>query len=508
MSTDEGRIHERVGWAPLRHFTGRSALGLLAVIAVGLGFGLLLLLVRLHWGPLQSLDRAVADGLNGLVAPHESLVKVLEGLTDIGGRPVMLWLVAVAVVLLLIRRRTRLAVYLVVTGVGALLLDPSLKTLVGRLRPVVDVPVSSAPGNSFPSGHALGSFVVYGALLLVFLPAVAPRWRKAAIGLVAAIVAVVGFTRIALGVHFLSDVLAGWLLGAAWLGVTAYAFRLWRREVGSPERPMEEGLEPEAARDVTPAPDEEKLLPHPWAGAAELVVGWVFTFGLLYLIGWAITNQTEGTGFRAADEGVNRWLQTFRTPSLDDLSHLWSKAGDTHMILLVSLVFCPLILALWRRWRPVLFLVLAMFGELSLFLTTAAVVGRPRPPVEQLDGPMPTSSFPSGHIAATMCLYVAIAILVLPRVRAWWRWLFVALAVIMPAGVALSRMYRGMHHPTDFLGSAVLTACWLTLLYLVLRPNADVAEGNRADAGELTDGDAHRDLTETSVPAATPEAVR
>jgi undecaprenyl-diphosphatase len=107
-----------------------------------------------------------------------------------------------------------------------------------------------------------------------------------------------------------------------------------------------------------------------------------------------------------------------------------------------------------------------------------------------------------------MCLYVAIAVLVVPRVRAWWRWLFVALAVIMPAGVALSRMYRGMHHPTDFLGAGVLTACWITLLWFVLRPNADVAEGNRADAGELTERDAHRDLTETSVPAGTPEAVR
>jgi membrane-associated phospholipid phosphatase len=513
MSTDEGRIHKRVGWAPLRHFTERSVLGLLAVIAVGLGFGLLLVLVRFHWAPLRSLDRGVADGLNSLVAPHPPVVTVLQALTDLGGRPVLMWLVCVVVVLLLIRRRTRLAVYLIVAGVGALLLDPSLKTLVGRLRPVVEVPVAGAPGNSFPSGHALGSFVAYGALLLVFLPAVAPRWRKAVIALVATIIVTIGITRIALGVHFLSDVLAGWLLGAAWLGVTAYAFRVWRREVGQPVRPLEEGLEPEAAQDVAPAPDEEKLLPHPWAGAAELLVGWVLTFGVLYLLGWTVTNHTQGTWIRSADEGFDRWLQTFRTPSLDDLSYVWSKAGDTHMILLVSLVFCPLVLALWRRWRPVLFVVLAMFGELSLFLTSAAAVGRPRPPVDQLDGQMPTSSFPSGHIAATMCLYAAICVLVFPRVRAWWRWFFVALAVIMPAGVALSRMYRGMHHPTDFLGSAVLTACWITLLYFVVRPNADLAEGNRADAGELTERDAHRDLTETtapaqSVPTGAAEAVR
>ena len=87
---------------------------------------------------------------------------------------------------------------------------------------------------------------------------------------------------------------------------------------------------------------------------------------------------------------------------------------------------------------------------------------------------MPTSSFPSGHIAATMCLWVAIALVVTGRVQAWWRWVFVTLAVIMPVGVALSRMYRGMHHPTDFLGAAVLTTLWVGLLWWVIRPNAEV----------------------------------
>jgi undecaprenyl-diphosphatase len=498
MTTENGTVRRRAGWAPARHFTERSLLGLSAVIVIGLAFGLLLLLVRLRWEPLQRLDRAVAEGLNGLVAPHPPVVTVLEAIARLGGRPIMMWLVTVVVVLLLIRRRIRLAIYLAVTGIGALLLDPSLKTLVGRLRPVVDAPVATAPGNSFPSGHALGSMVVYGALLLVFLPAIAPRRRRLAIGAAALVIALIGGTRIALGVHFLSDVLAGWLLGAAWLGVTAYAFRVWRREVGRPVGATMQGLEPEAGHDVALAPDEEKVLPHPWAGAAVLIVGWVFTFGVLYLLGWAVTNHTQGTWISAVDVGAGRGLQSLRTPGLDDLSYAWSKAGDTHMILAVSLIFCPLALALWRRWRPVLFVVLAMLGELSLFLAAAAAVGRPRPPVEHLDGQLPTSSFPSGHIAATMCLYVAIALLVVPRVRAWWRWLFVALAVIMPVGVALSRMYRGMHHPTDVLGAGVLTACWITLLWFVLRPNADVeeADGGEADGGEPTSVDDDRDPAE------------
>jgi membrane-associated phospholipid phosphatase len=499
----DGQLRDRRGWAPLRHFAGRSVLGLLVVVAIGLGFGVLLLLVRLRWGPLQSLDHGVAEGLNHRVAPHPGLVKALEAVSQLGGRPVLIWLVLIPGALLLIRRRARLAVYLAVTGIGALLLDPSLKTLVGRIRPVVDVPVTTAPGNSFPSGHALGSSVVYGALLLVFLPIVAPRWRTALITLVAVIVVAIGLTRIALGVHFLSDVLAGWLLGAAWLGVTAYAFRIWRREAGHPVPPLVDGLEPEAAPDLEAAPAERRVLPHPWAGAAEILTGWVFVFGILYVTGYALTHWAPGTWLGRFDDGMPRWLQTFRTPGLDDLSYLWSKAGDTHAILAVSLVFCPLALAAWRQWRPVVFLALTMVGELTLFLCSAAAVGRPRPPVEQLDGQMPTSSFPSGHIAATMCLWTAIAILATPRIRGWWRWVFPVLAVLMPLGVALSRMYRGEHHPTDVLGAALLTALWLTLLWWTIRPNANVRTMTQAaaEATRATEDRAHGTAKREAVPA-------
>jgi membrane-associated phospholipid phosphatase len=470
--TDDNQVVERAGWAPLRHFAERSVLGLIAVAAIGLGFGALLLLVRLHWSPLLHLDQSVAEGLNHRVSGSPSTVKALQTISTAGGRGFLIPLVTIVIVLLLIRRRPRLAIYLAVTGLGAMLLDPSLKTLVGRIRPVVDAPVAHAPGNSFPSGHALGSMITYGMLTLVFLSLARGRWRWLLVGLAALVVAAIGFSRIALGVHFLSDVLAGWLLGIAWISATAYAFRVWRREAGHANPPLSEGLEPEAAADLSPAPAEGELLPHPWAKGAEILVGWVLTFGLLYVVGYALTRWSPGTWLGRFDDGVPQWLQTFRTPSLDHLSWLGSKAGDTHAILLISLVFCPIALALWRQWRPVLFLVLTMLGEITLFLCSAAAVGRPRPDAEQLDGQMPTSSFPSGHIAATMCVWAAIAILSMGRIRQWWRWVFLALAVLMPAAVALSRMYRGMHHPTDVLGAALLSACWLSVLWWTVRPNA------------------------------------
>ncbi|MFI5895905.1 phosphatase PAP2 family protein [Actinoplanes sp. NPDC051513] len=457
-------VEKRAGW----HFAERSVLGLVAVIAAGLGFGLLLLLVLHRWTPMLQLDQHLDDRLNALVAPHPAAVAVLKGISTAGGRGWLIPLVVLVCVLLLIRRRTRLAIYLAVTGLGAALLDPSLKALVGRVRPVVADPIAYGMGNSFPSGHTLGSTIVYGALTLVFLSLAQGRWRGWLIGAAAVVILAIGLSRIALGVHFLSDVIAGWLLGLAWISITAYAFRVWRREAGQPTAPLADGLEPEAADDLAPAPDENAVLPHPWAKGAEILVGWVFTFGVLYLVGYAVTRWSP-----PFDDAFPRWLQTFRSPTLDHVSWLWSKAGDTHAILAVSLVFCPIALALWRQWRPVLFIVLAMFGELTLFLLSAAATGRPRPQVEQLDGTLPTSSFPSGHIAATICLWAAIALICMGRIDRWWRWLFLVPAVVMPVGVAVSRMYRGMHHPTDVLGAVLLAACWLAVLWWTVRPNAE-----------------------------------
>jgi undecaprenyl-diphosphatase len=203
----------------------RSAVGLLAVIAAGTAFGALLLLVRVKWAPLHALDIEAAEDLNERVAPHPLLVSVLRLVTDLGSPLFVTTVVTVAVVVLLWRRRFATAGFLAVTGIGGLILSPTLKNLVGRLRPVVEVPLQTASGNSFPSGHALGATIAYGSLLLVVLPRIPPRGRPYLVGFVVLLVAAVAFTRVALGVHYVSDVVGGCLLGAAWIGVVAWAFR-------------------------------------------------------------------------------------------------------------------------------------------------------------------------------------------------------------------------------------------------------------------------------------------
>jgi undecaprenyl-diphosphatase len=460
---------------PYEHFAWRSLTGLVAIAAAGCGFGVLLLLVRWGWPPLASFDRNVVDGLNHAVAGQRVTVTVLTAITNLGGRAVLFWLITVSAATMLIRRNYQLTAYLVVTGLGALALDPAIKLLVGRLRPMVPTPVAMAPGYSFPSGHTLNATVFYGVMLLVFLPIIPPRLRKLAAGLVVAIVVLVGISRVALGVHYPSDVAGGWLLGVAWLGITAHAFGHWRAETGQNARHLSEGLAPEAAPQLGPT----RIVPvaHPWLAAARLIASFVLIAGALFGLGKLITRYPL-----AFDEAVPRWLAAHRTPALNTISDYISQTGNTHWIMAVGLVIVPVALALTRRWRPAVFVAVVMFGELGLFLSVATLVHRARPLVTQLDGHLPTSAFPSGHTAATTCLYGALAILVVPRTRGLWRWLAIAAAVLMPALVALSRMYRGEHHPLDVAGGVLLALLWLAAVTFALRPNADLDEGDPATA--------------------------
>jgi undecaprenyl-diphosphatase len=100
------------------------------------------------------------------------------------------------------------------------------KLLVQRARPVVDDPVSHASGYSFPSGHALNSAVFASVMVVLLWPLLSRTARRVAVGLAGAGVLLVGLDRVLLGVHYPSDVLAGFLLG---LGIT---FSSWIAFIG------------------------------------------------------------------------------------------------------------------------------------------------------------------------------------------------------------------------------------------------------------------------------------
>jgi membrane-associated phospholipid phosphatase len=214
---------------PAARFGARATLAGLALALLAVPFGLLLLLVQSKWHPLLSVDRGARDDLHRYAVHHDWFVHAMKAFSAAGSAPVY-WLVFTILALwLVVCRRPRLAAFAIVAILGSALLNGLVKVAVDRARPVLPDPVAHANGMSFPSGHAQSAIVAYSVLLLVLHPRARPV-RVAAVIAAGVMVVAIGFSRVALGVHYVSDVLAGYALGAAWVVAMAAAFDAWRRE--------------------------------------------------------------------------------------------------------------------------------------------------------------------------------------------------------------------------------------------------------------------------------------
>ncbi|MFG2723505.1 phosphatase PAP2 family protein [Streptomyces sp. NPDC048416] len=189
--------------------------------------GLLLVLVAAEWGPLMSLDRVVADALHRRAIADPGLTRVNRVLTDWVWDPwTMRALLAVTAAVLLWRGERLLALWVAATSAAGTAVQQGLKAAVGRERPRWPDPVASASYAAFPSGHALSVTVAFG-LLVWLLALLGARRRVRTAVLVAGVVSAlgVGFTRVFIGVHWCSDVVGGWLTGAAVVALSAAAYR-------------------------------------------------------------------------------------------------------------------------------------------------------------------------------------------------------------------------------------------------------------------------------------------
>ncbi|MDQ0756600.1 phosphatase PAP2 family protein [Arthrobacter sp. B3I4] len=180
-----------------------------------------------------------ADGVAGLDHPVLAAAKTLRspeldivttGYTDVGGTIGMPILAVTVMTILALRRRSWTPVILiVVAGAGSLLMTIAGKSLVGRTRPPLSDAVPPYEHSaSFPSGHSLNAVVIAGIVAyLIILRLKSPRARLITALLAAAFAITIGLSRVYLGHHWLTDVLAAWALGAAWLAFVITAHRLY-----------------------------------------------------------------------------------------------------------------------------------------------------------------------------------------------------------------------------------------------------------------------------------------
>lgn len=243
-----------------RTLSTRLVLTVLISVPAAVVVALLVFAVEGSWPPLHRLDASVADHLHTQVVAHPAWVHVFVAITDAGSPTVMRFLVGALAVVLFVRGARRLALWAAATMIGGALIDVVLKTAVGRARPTFTDPVAVAPGASFPSGHAFTATLGAGVLVLWALPLLPRRVRPVAWAAGALVAFAVGYSRVALGVHWASDVIGGWLLGVGLLAATTAAFETWRHKQGRPKvHPTTEGVAPEesqtAVHPADPAPE-------------------------------------------------------------------------------------------------------------------------------------------------------------------------------------------------------------------------------------------------------------
>ena len=198
------------------------------------------LLVRGGYGPLLDADRDVSAWAEQAVSGSTALLRGAQAVTLLGD-PIGITVAAAVLALVLWRRgHGRLAAYVVAARVGAIVLSQGLKHLVDRARPVFDAPVAEALGPSFPSGHALGSAVFWTTCAVLVMPRV--RQPLLVLAGAVAVAVLVAASRVLLGVHFLSDVTGGLLLGLGWAALCTAVFVLERTEQGEPVEAEREGI--------------------------------------------------------------------------------------------------------------------------------------------------------------------------------------------------------------------------------------------------------------------------
>ena len=197
------------------HLQERASRGPPIVAAVALAI-FVVSAIQVEAGPVGP-DATILLGFESARSPFWN--RVMVGITDFGaGLPVFFLTVFVALGVSM-RGHFREALFLIVSALGSELLTVGAKRAFARARPSVELVsrVTESGGFAFPSGHALGAMVLYTSVAMVAVEIGRASWKRAAIALAVIMIPTMGITRVYLGVHYPSDVVAGWSLGAAWV---------------------------------------------------------------------------------------------------------------------------------------------------------------------------------------------------------------------------------------------------------------------------------------------------
>ncbi|MDQ6709502.1 MAG: phosphatase PAP2 family protein [Candidatus Dormibacteraeota bacterium] len=191
-------------------------------------------------------------------------------------------------------------------------------------------------------------------------------------------------------------------------------------------------------------------------------IGFIALAALGAASGWAAVRALQPLDLALVQTAVAN-----RSASLTPLMHRFSDlGGEITVIVILAIALLALLIA--RRWVDALGVLGAVVGSLYLYEFIVRWVGRHRPPVQHLENPG-GSSFPSGHVANSTALYLAILLAVFVFVRRRrLRVLLLAVALVLVTAIAVSRIYLGLHYPSDIAAGFLIGVGWALIVRYAL----------------------------------------
>lgn len=215
--------------------------------------------------------------------------------------------------------------------------------------------------------------------------------------------------------------------------------------------------------------------------AAAVAVGGTVVAGEIY------SAVLTDTGLALVDQPVLDRMVDIRTPGLNAVIATFSATGGTLWMTLITAAAVTGLCLLWKRWTPLVLMVIAVTGSLAMTIAGKRISGRARPPLElSIPPPETSASFPSGHSLNSLVIAgIGVYLLVSHLVSAVARAVTVTVGVLYAAAMGLSRVYLGHHWLTDVLAAWCLGLAWLAVVItchrLWLTQHRDHALGPRPE---------------------------
>jgi undecaprenyl-diphosphatase len=192
---------------------------------------------------------------------------------------------------------------------------------------------------------------------------------------------------------------------------------------------------------------------------------------LAILVGLAALTALLGIGIRAWAPGFDlqmlQAIASHRDTTLTTIAGIVTDAGSFALLAPLSIAF--LLLRRWKRPFDDIALLVIAAGSALLPIVTKVIVARPRPTIEALSH-LTSLSFPSEHTTQAAAVYLTIAIMLSTGLNRGWRELVIVIAVVIALAVAWSRVYLGVHYPTDVIAGLLLGWSWALLIFRWARP--------------------------------------